>query len=145
MPDASAQKALAIDYGRKRIGIALGIRLSQSAIPLAMLENRSETQVLVQLDALVNEWQPEVLVLGEPTNSDGTAHPMSTVIAQFGSVLRNRYNLPLIYLNEAYSSFEANQRLKQLRQQGRRRKIAKHEIDQQAAAILAESWLNHHD
>ncbi|MGF1642902.1 MAG: Holliday junction resolvase RuvX [Thiotrichales bacterium] len=142
MPEAQAQTALAIDYGRKRIGIALGIRFSQTAVPLATLDNRSEAQVFLKLDLLIGEWRPEALVLGEPSNPDGRPHPMAQTIERFADALRARYALPLIMIDEAFTSFEANERLKQQRQHGRRRKVVKHEIDQQAAAILAESWLN---
>ncbi len=140
MPELAAQSALVLDYGAKRIGAALALRVTHTATPLATLTN--DGAVWTQLDRLVKEYAPQAIVLGMPTHNRETPHPLVTRIERFGAEVGRRYGLDVRFVNEALSSYEANERLKQQRQLGRRRKVEKGELDQQAAAILAESWLD---
>ena len=76
-----------------------------------------------------------------PRKLDGTDSAMQETILRFIRQLEGRYTLPVDVVSEQLSSREAEQRLKQARQAGRKRKVRKEEIDQVAAAIILESWM----
>ncbi|HFD86530.1 MAG TPA: pre-16S rRNA-processing nuclease YqgF, partial [Gammaproteobacteria bacterium] len=65
-------------------------------------------------------------------------------IRAFAAQLQKRYDMPVEFVNEAFTSFEAQDRLKQQRQRGRKKRVKKIEIDQQAAAVIVETWLELH-
>ncbi|MGD8885269.1 MAG: Holliday junction resolvase RuvX, partial [Gammaproteobacteria bacterium] len=68
---------LAFDYGKKRIGIAVGQELTKTASPLVTLQNTSATDNWNAIDELVRQWQPQALVVGLPLNADGSEHAIS--------------------------------------------------------------------
>jgi putative Holliday junction resolvase len=134
---------LAFDYGKKRIGIALGNTLTQHASPLDTLQNSYDDRLWQSIDALITTWQPFLLVIGLPQYDDAPS-PLESAIRGFAKQLAKRYDKPAVFINEAFSSYEAEQRLITQRKQGRKQKLNKMEIDAQAAAVIAESWLEQH-
>lgn len=76
-----------------------------------------------------------------PTELDGSESPLKKRIERFCNQLNGRYNLPVEQENEQFTSIEAAQRLKQLRQSGRKQKVKKEEVDKIAAAIILENWM----
>lgn len=140
MPD-TIKKFLAFDFGERRIGIALGITITGTASPIATVSYDNRDDMWRQLDPILEEWKPQLLVVGQPGLHDETPHVMAAPIRKFCNRLKDRYNLPLEMIEEHLSSSVATTRLVQQRQQGRRKRIDKREIDRQAALLLAESWL----
>ena len=143
MPEAAEAPLLAFDYGARRIGVALGIPLTHTASPLTTLTCPAlDAPPWAAIDALLREWRPGRLLVGLPEQRPEAA-PLLAAIRRFAAELGQRYNLPVEFVDERLSSREASERLRQLRQAGRKRRIRKQEIDAQAAAILVESWLMH--
>jgi len=140
MPEAG--HVLGFDYGEQRIGVAVGQQLTGTATPLTTLNSRDRKPDWDGISALIDEWQPEALVVGMPYHLDGSASDMGKRINRFCRQLHGRYGLPVHQVDERLSSAEAEQHLKLQRQQGRRKKINKQEIDQLAAAVQLESWLS---
>ena len=95
---------LAFDYGTRRIGVAVGnteIRVSQALKTIAV----ANTDALFQeLENLMKEWQPDQLVVGLPTHTDGSEHEMTIKAKRFGNQLHGRFNLPVSWVDERYSS-----------------------------------------
>jgi putative Holliday junction resolvase len=95
---------LAFDYGTRRIGVAVGnteIRVSQALKTIAV----ANTDALFQeLENLMKEWQPDQLVVGLPTHPDGAEHEMTIKAKRFGNQLHGRFNLPVSWVDERYSS-----------------------------------------
>lgn len=132
---------LAFDYGLQRTGVAIGNILTGIATPLCTLTSINNKPDWNKISQLIEEWRPERLVVGIPYLLDGKSSEMTAKAEKFCRQLEGRYTLPVDTTNEQLSSLEAEQRLKQSRQMGRKKKINKHEIDQLAAAIILESWM----
>lgn len=138
---------VSFDFGKQRTGIAIGNTITGIATPHTVIQSKNNQPNWDQITALLSEWRPERLIVGIPYHLDGKSNEMTEAALRFSRQLEGRYNLAVNTINEALSSREAEQRLKQSRQQGRNKKIKKEEIDKLAAAIILESWFqanNHH-
>ena len=122
--------ALVFDFGLKHIGIAVAFPAQNMARGIATIQARNGTPDWPALDALVAEWRPQQLVVGDPLNMDGTRSCMAERARQFGSRLAERYVLTVDYVDERLSTFEANSR-------GATRQNS-HAL---AAETIAETWL----
>lgn len=141
-PQTPSGSLLAVDFGLRRIGLAIGTPLTGTATPLTTVSASQGEPEWQMLDAAVNEWSPELLVLGLPYNSDGSESEMTGRVRKFAETLRERYNLQVKLMDERYTSAEAETILKQQRRSGvRNKRIKKEDIDSMAAAIIAESWM----
>jgi len=138
---AMIEKLLAFDFGLKRVGVGLGITVTGTASPLQTIAYPTTEALMQSIDSLVEEWKPQLLLIGLPNLDSGLEHSLEKPIKKFSNRLKHRYQLPVEFIDESFSSQQAENRLKQMRQSGRRKKIQKHEIDMQAAALLAEQWL----
>jgi putative Holliday junction resolvase len=137
-----ASSLLALDFGMRRIGVASATPLTGTATPLATVPARDGEPEWAQLDKLIHEWQPALLVLGLPCNSDLSESDMTAHVRAFASRLQERYALEVKFMDERYTSAEAESRLKEQRQSGiRNKRIKKADVDSLAAAIIAESWM----
>jgi len=132
---------IAFDFGLKRTGVAVGNTLTGSASPTCTLLSRNEQPDWQGISRLFDEWKPERLVVGMPTELDGSESPLTKRINRFCNQLNGRYNLPVDQENEQFTSIEAAARLKQLRQSGRKKKVMKEEVDKIAASIILENWM----
>ena len=142
-PDKPAlQQALVFDFGERRIGVASANALTGVAGELVTLNARKGQPQADALDALLREWQPEVLVIGLPYNEDGSESPMTKRANEFAAWLGERYQLPTQMVDERLTSAEAESILRSQRQSGlRKRRTRKQDIDRLAARLIAESWL----
>ena len=145
MSDKTEKKRLsllAIDYGERRIGLATGSIAAGISSALRTLLARDGTPDWTELDSVVNEWRPDILVIGLPYNMDGSESDMTTRVRKFVKLLAERYGLPVETVDERLTSAEAEARLKEQRRQGiRTRKLKKEDVDSMAAQLIAESWM----
>ena len=132
---------IAFDFGLKRTGVAIGNTLTGSAMPECTLHSKNDSPDWSGITKLIKEWKPTQVVVGMPTELDGSESPLKRRIERFCNQLHGRYNLNVDQENEQFTSIEAAQRLKQLRQSGRKQKVAKDEVDKIAAAIILENWM----
>lgn len=135
-----AETVLAFDFGLRRIGVAVGQRITGTASAVATVANRRGVPDWRRIDDLIAQWQPQRLLVGVPSTADGTPGPLAAPIADFCEALR-RYSLPLDTVDERLSSLEASEKLRASRRQGARGRLARGEIDAAAAAVIAERWL----
>lgn len=141
-PSPTARIALGLDFGLRRIGVALTDTLGRSPRPLSAVANGERGVDWPALDRLARLHGPHVLVLGSPYNEDGTAGRLLPACDRFAGQLRERYGLPVERVDERHSSREAGERLVGQRRDGtRRRRIQREDIDNEAAAILLQRWL----
>ena len=140
-PDVNGPETiLAFDYGRKRIGVAVGQTITASASPLGVVSNDFSGPDQAKISALIKEWRPNRLVVGMPTHADGSASDMQNYVNQFIEIL-TVYNLAVETVDERYTSVEAEAALKNARAAGTRGRISKEEIDSAAAVLIAERYL----
>ena len=97
---------LALDFGLKRTGVAVGNRLTRSAQPQRSIHAQGDAR-FTQIADLVSEWQPDALVVGVPFHPDGAAHENTHRARRFGRQLHGRFNLPVFEVDERYSTTEA--------------------------------------
>ena len=91
--------------------------------------------VLGHFGALLREWQPDLLVVGLPRHPDGTPHAMTQLATRFGNQLNGRFNLPVAWVDERYSSVDAEARL-------RERGDDRSQLDAEAACVILQQYLD---
>ena len=131
---------LAFDYGEKRTGVALGISITKTARPLTTLYSVNSQPNWQEIDKLLTEWNPSRLIVGIPDDSEQNKE-LRKNITLFCRELSDKSNLPVFTHDETLTSDEAYLQLKNKRK-AVKSKINKEDIDQIAAAILLESWMN---
>ncbi|MCX4157483.1 MULTISPECIES: Holliday junction resolvase RuvX [Paraburkholderia] len=126
---------LAFDYGEKRIGVAVGNSLTRSARALVIVQNRSREYRFEAIGKLISEWKPDALVVGLPMHPDGMPHEMTQLAKRFGNQLNGRFNLPVTWIDERYSSVEAKAEIRA----GNGRADM---LDAEAASIILQQYLD---
>lgn len=97
---------LAIDFGLKRTGIAVGNRLLRTAQPVGSVKAEGDARFAL-IEKHLKEWQPDALVIGVPYHPDGAAHENTARARKFGRQLHGRFALPVFEVDERYSTTEA--------------------------------------
>jgi putative Holliday junction resolvase len=139
MPKAASQTLLGIDFGLKRIGIAVGQTLTKSANPIAVLKAKNGEPSWNDIDALIQTWKADAIVVGIPYNMDGSEQPLTQVTRQFVKKLRAHITLPIYTIDERLTSVEAKQ---QLFDKGELKEIiSTQQLDSYAAKLILEQWL----
>lgn len=136
--EARPPRALGIDYGRARLGLAVTDGLGIAAHPIGTLPNRGREPLLEAIEREVREREIEHIVLGLPLNMDGSRGPMAREVERFARALRRRLELPVELWDERLSSHEVESRLAERGVSWRRRKKR---VDAAAAALILGEWL----
>lgn len=127
----SAETIFAFDFGVKRIGIAMGNTLIRQAQPVKVISAVDNATRFAAIGALLEEWQPGLLVVGLPLHPDGAEHEMTARCRKFANQLHGRFNLPVELVDERYSSAVIG---------GQRGEV----IDDRAAAIILQQYFDTH-
>lgn len=128
---------LGFDFGTRRIGVAVGQTVTRTARPLCTLHSRDGGVDWAAITRLLDEWQPEALVVGLPVHMDGSEHELTARARRFGNRLAGRYNLRVFFVDERLSSDEAE---RQLAAEGRAGD--KSAVDRLAAQLILQAWLD---
>ena len=132
--DPAAGTLLGFDYGQRRIGVAVGQKLTGSATPLCTVRAIDGRPDWERISQLISEWKPAALVVGLPYNMDDTEADIAPRARRFARQLEGRYRLPVHLVDERLTSIEAERVLgTDAPQDGR--------IDNLAAAFILETWL----
>jgi len=135
------QTVLAFDFGTRRIGVATGNSLTRSAHPLTTLDPSDQQRLWLQLDRLIEEWQPDQLLVGLPDKDQSGITRKGA--EGFAAALKSRYQRPLDMVAEHLTSFAAESELRDSRRQGQKaRRVKTGEVDAVAARLIAEQWLS---
>jgi putative Holliday junction resolvase len=126
---AAAMTLMAIDLGLKRTGIAVGNRITETAEPLTTLQAGDKASRLVQVTALVRQWQPQALIVGRPCHPDGNAHDMTRSAEKFARQLAQALKLPVAMVDERYTSTEAES-------------LGAADVDSMAACLILERYFS---
>ncbi|HET9189081.1 MAG: Holliday junction resolvase RuvX [Deltaproteobacteria bacterium] len=142
-PDA-VSTALGFDYGARRIGVAVGNALTGTARALEVIANGAQGPDWPRVDALMREWQPQILLVGLPLTMEGEEQKNSAAARAFAARLDEKYKLPTQLVDERLSSREAARRFAQRRAGGQARRKHAAALDAVAAEIIIEQWLCDH-
>jgi putative Holliday junction resolvase len=133
-------RVMGLDVGTKTIGIAVSDPTRMLASPVRTLSRRSVREDTEQLAKIVAEQGIELLVVGLPYELDGSETRSARLARQIGEALGARTGLPVRYVDERYSSVDAE---RQLIEAGMSRARRKQVIDQAAAVLILQSYLDH--
>jgi putative holliday junction resolvase len=95
---------LAFDFGEKRIGVAVGNTITKTAEALKIIQEKNQDEKFKAIEALIQEWQPQLLVVGLPTHPDGAEHEMTLKAKRFGNQLHGRFQKKVVWVDERYTS-----------------------------------------
>ncbi|MFG6668092.1 Holliday junction resolvase RuvX [Halomonas sp. HNIBRBA4712] len=142
MAQPGQRLVLAFDYGTRRIGVAVGNELLQSARELEALTARDGIPDWQRVEALLKEWQPDLLVVGLPLNMDDSESDMSKRARKFGNRLHGRFGKPVEMVDERGSTREAK---RIARDAGHRGNYREESVDGIAAVLILEGWFAHRE
>ena len=131
-------RALGIDFGTKRVGLALSDRSNMIASPYKTLNYVSEKDLITQLETIVTNNDIEILVLGLPINMKGEDTAQTIKVRDFKEIL-SALRIPIVYEDERLSSVSA---INSLMLQNVKTGHNKPEIDKTAAAIILQQYLD---
>lgn len=130
---------LGFDFGTKRIGVAMGSSLLCQARPLLTINEEKTDPRFARIAALLQEWQPAALVVGLPCHDDGTPHELTALCRRFANRLKGRFKLPVILVDERYTSLAAGEQLNRAGIYGLKQKAV---IDQYAAQQILQAYFD---
>ena len=132
-------RILALDWGERRIGLALSDETQLIASPLETLTRRAGKRFpMPRFLALVAQHHPVGLVVGLPLAMDGREGPSATAARALGALVGARTGLPVDYQDERYSTIQAEEAVRAM---GGRTRGRKEDVDQLAAVVLLQGWL----
>jgi putative holliday junction resolvase len=132
-------RILALDHGTKRIGLAISDEMAMIALPLEYLAAEPLEGFLQRLKKIVDSKQVEEILVGIPRNMNGTYGPAAEKAREFVERLKVEFAIPVKTWDERLTSVQANRFLIEA---GMRREKRKTKVDQTAAAILLQSYLD---
>lgn len=132
-------RILGIDYGKKRIGLAVGDMDSKLALPLETFLSQGVRRNVDYIQNIVELKGINTIVLGMPLNMDGTQGKRAKDTLFFGNVLEKALNITVAYIDERLTSVEANEKLKEANIAIKDRKPI---LDQVAAQIILQEYID---
>ena len=133
---------LSIDYGLKRIGLAISDESRSFAFPCGVIENKNFQFVLLNIKKIIDEKNINLVIVGMPYNmnkENTTKSEVMVLVEKFVNKLQESINIPVETIDERLSSFSAEEKLKEL---GLSAKKSKKFIDTEAARLILEEYLN---
>ena len=137
-------RTLAIDLGTRRVGLALSDAGGTLATPLDVLQVSSPQQAADRVVDVIEREGVEQLVIGLPLNMDDTLGPAAEATIRWGRALADRSKLPVRFVDERLSSFEAEQTLAARKRSGEKltHQRKKQQLDAIAAAAVLQAFLD---
>lgn len=129
---------LAFDYGTKNIGVATGQTITSSANSLAPLKARDGVPDWQQIEKLLAEWRPDLVLVGLPLNMDDSESELSARARKFANRIHGRFGVVVELVDERLSSFEAKG---EVMRSGGSRDYKHNPVDSIAARLILEGWL----
>jgi putative Holliday junction resolvase len=131
--------ALGFDFGMKSIGIAVGQSVSGTANELKPIKAQNGAPNWEALKRIIDEWQPDILVVGLPLNMDGTESELCKPVRRFGNRLHGRFGIETVYSDERLTTREAKA---EASLRGRRGSYRDNPVDAIAARLILETWFS---
>lgn len=133
------KRLLGIDYGKKRIGLAVSDPLRITAQPLKTITLDEKTEPFTEIIAIIDEYDVEKIVIGLPLNMDGSEGFMVESIREFSTRLQEKHPIEIIEMDERLTSRQAGMALAAASQKGKKKKK---KIDNVSAQIILQTYLD---
>lgn len=134
--------ALAFDFGLKKIGVAVGQSLTNTATPLCILKAKNGVPNFAEIENLIKTWRPNFIVVGIPRQENQPKQSIEILAEKFADNLnsqyQDKYHFKLVTVDESFSSIEARQKFIELRQQNLIKQGE--DFDHLAACVILERW-----
>jgi putative holliday junction resolvase len=130
---------LGLDYGSKRIGVALSDPDGTMAFPIETIQVKPDGSHLKEIKALIDAYQVAKLVVGLPYNMDGSLGDRAREVMRWGGQIEELLGIPVIFWDERLSTSEAHDLLIGINIKGRKRKSI---VDKIAASIILKGYLD---
>jgi len=134
-------RLLGFDFGTKKIGVAYGQTVTQTAQPLCILPAKDGVPQWAEIQKLIDKWRPQLLIVGLPLNMDGTEQPITQAAREFTAQLAQQFALPVTTMDERLSTIEARALVFA---HGGYKALQEKKIDAVAAVLILESWMQTH-
>lgn len=134
------QSVMGFDYGRRRIGVAIGQTITGTATALPVLHWQQQLPMEAVAE-VVKEWRPQLLLVGLPLHTDGSWQEMANEALGFARKCAGQLNKPVLLVDERHSSQQADALFKQQRAAGNLRRKDAGKQDSVAARLIVERWL----
>jgi putative Holliday junction resolvase len=131
-------RIIALDYGNRRIGIAISDPLQMIALPLETLEHKNLVSTVQRLAGLIRDYHVEKIVLGFPLSLRGGKTAYTRKVEQFGKLIEANLGLPIIYWDERLSSVQAQRAMIAMNEKPSRNKA---KIDKLSAVLILQNYL----
>lgn len=131
---------IAFDFGMKRIGVAVGQTVTQTARPLDTIQAKEGEPNWQAISKLIKKWLPDALVVGIPLNMDGSEQPITLHAKEFAELLREEFGLPVYEVDERLTTKDARERLFA---QGGYQALQDGQVDRVAAQLILQNWFDH--
>ena len=131
-------RVLAIDYGLRRMGLAVCDPLGITAQGLETLQRKNKRADFVHLQRVISDYEIQEIVVGWPLKMSGEQGSQAETAAHFAHELRERFKLPVHLWDERLTSAEANRVLRAAELSSRKRARA---VDRMAAVLILQSFL----
>jgi putative Holliday junction resolvase len=138
------QRTLGLDFGERRVGVAVSDPTGTLARPLVTIVRRSREEDFAAIGELVAEHGVGLVVVGQPLTLDGTEGPQARRVCRYAKALADHLPVPVASWDERYSTVTAGEILRQNRKKRRPGTCAKGEVDAVAAAVILQSYLDSH-
>ena len=132
-----AKTVIAFDFGTKSIGCAVGQSITGTAQGLSAFKAQDGVPNWDLINKVLQQWQPDLLVVGLPLNMDGTEQELTLRAKKFANRLHGRFGLPVQLQDERLTTTEARA---EIFQRGGYRALQKDKVDSISACLILESW-----
>ncbi|NVK11626.1 MAG: Holliday junction resolvase RuvX [Gammaproteobacteria bacterium] len=133
------KSALGFDFGMKSIGLAIGQTVSGTANEIKPIKAQNGAPRWDEIERVIDEWQPDILVIGLPLNMDGSESELCRAARRFANRLHGRYGIPIVMADERLTTREAKQ---EASLRGRKGSYRDNPVDSIAARLILETWLS---
>lgn len=131
-------RTMAIDYGSRRIGVAVSDALGITTRGVATVKRASDARAIAEMARLAGELEAEEVVVGLPLRADGTHGTAAERVMRFVDALRDAVGVPVVTVGEWLTSYEAEERM---RDAGLKASERKQRVDQAAAVVILDEYL----
>lgn len=137
----SPSALLGFDFGTKSIGVAAGQMITATAQPLAAIKANDGIPNWDIVEKVINDWKPDLVIVGLPLNMDGTEQPVTQRAKKFANRLNGRFGVKIALQDERLTTASAKEFIFS---HGGYKALAKGKVDSVSAALILESWMENY-